>query len=181
MNTKKERKEFLLSRFKGDLAFIENTENYYAAFKYVIDKCATAQLENTLLYEQGHFSDGEYTYNVSRIQIARTRAIVAHGEWVVERLKQSKTPHTRQTLVSSIYSDIFGIELKEEAAHNTTGEPEVKWIDFEIEGISSYADFLKRYFDAYEISGASVEWEEGWQAAIAWCKGIIDKANRIGG
>lgn len=171
-------KKLLLSRFNGDLAFIENTENYYAAFKYVIDKCATAQLENTLLYEQGHFSDGEYTYNISRIQIARTRAIATHVEWVIKTLAQSKTSHTRRTLVSSIYSDIFGIELKEEAAQNISVEPEVKKINFEIDRISSFEDFLKKYFDAYEISGASEEWEEGWKSAIAWCKNIVDKVNK---
>lgn len=109
---KKNTKEFLLSRYKGDLKFIEDTENYYAMFKYVIDKCATAQLENILLYEDGYFTDEEYTVNVSRIQRAKERAIAVHGEWAIKMFEQSKTQHTPRTFVSSVYSDIFGIELK---------------------------------------------------------------------
>lgn len=105
-------KEFILSRFKGDLAFIENTENYYAAFDYVIDKCATAQLENSLLYMEEAISNAEYNANFDRIHKAHKLAITTHGEWVIKTLEQSKTPHTPRTLVSSIYSDIWGIELK---------------------------------------------------------------------
>lgn len=106
--------ELILSRFRADLAFIKNAKNYYAMFKYVIDKCAIAQLENILLYEQGHFSDDEYTCNVSCIQRTKERAIAVHGEWVIKALEQSKTQHTPRTLVSSVYSDIWGIELKGE-------------------------------------------------------------------
>lgn len=104
-------KESLLNRFNGDLAFIENPENYYAMFKYVIDKCASAQLGNILLYEDGHFTDGEYTCNVSRIQRAKERAITTHGEWTVKAFERSKTQHTPRTFVSSVYSDIWGIEI----------------------------------------------------------------------
>ncbi|MBD5584501.1 MAG: hypothetical protein HDQ88_05415 [Clostridia bacterium] len=107
-------KEILLSRYKGDLAYIEDTENYYAMFRYVIDKCASAQLGNILLYEEGHFTDAEYTCNVSRIQRAKERAIATHGEWTIKRFEQSKTLHTQRTFVSSVYCDIFGIELKGE-------------------------------------------------------------------
>lgn len=104
-------KKILLSRFKGDLAFIENPENYYAMFKNVIDKCASAQLGNVLLYEEGHFNDDEYTCNVSRIQRAKEHAIIKHGEWTIKAFERSKTQHTSRTFVSSVYSDIWGIEL----------------------------------------------------------------------
>ena len=106
--------KLLLSRFKGDLAFIENTENYYASFKFVIDKCATAQLGNLLLYEEGNITDADYTCNVGRIQRAKERAITVHGEWAIKMFEQSKTQHTPRTFVSSIYYDIWGIKLKRE-------------------------------------------------------------------
>lgn len=102
----------LLRRFKGDLAFIEKPENYYAMFKYVIEGCATAQLGNFLLYSYGVFSDEKYVENVNRIQKAKELAVVTHGEWTVKMLEQSKTQHTKRTLISSVYSDIFGIKLK---------------------------------------------------------------------
>lgn len=110
----KNTKEIMLSRYKSDLKFIEDTENYYAMFRYVIDKCASAQLGNVLLYEEGHFTDAEYTENVSRIQRAKERAIAVHGEWAIKMFEQSKTLHTPRTFVSSVYFDIFGIELKED-------------------------------------------------------------------
>lgn len=106
--------EVLLSRFKSDMAFITNTENYYAMFKHVIEKCAAAQLGNLLIYESGLMSDADYTYNVSQIQRVKEIAIKIHGEWTIERLKESKTQHTPRTFVSSVYSDIFGVELKGE-------------------------------------------------------------------
>lgn len=106
--------ELILSRFCADLAFIENPENYYAMFKYVLDKCASAQFGNILLYEKGHFTDDEYTCNVSRIQRAKERAIATHGEWAIKVFEQSKTQHTPRTFVSSVYADIWGIELNGE-------------------------------------------------------------------
>lgn len=167
--------KILLSRFKSDLAFIENPENYYAMFKNVIDKCASAQLGNILLYEEGHFTDEEYTGNVSRIQRAKERAIVTHGEWTIKAFERSKTQHTPRTFVSSVYSAIWGIELPGEPGDAGKVEPQVKKMNFKIENISCYEDFLKKYFDAYEISGASDEWTKGWCAAIAWCKKIVDE------
>lgn len=109
---KKNTKRILLSRYKSDLKYIEDTENYYAMFRYVINKCAIAQLENTLLYEEGHFTDTEYAENVSRIQRAKECAITTHGEWAIKMFEQSKTLHTPRTFVSSVYCDIFGVELK---------------------------------------------------------------------
>ncbi len=175
MNTKKEMKEFLLSRFENDLAFIENPDDYYAMFRYVIESCAKAQLENELLRNSEAISSETYVENSDRIQRAKERAIVTHGEWAVKAFERNKKPHTRRMFVRSIYYDIFGIELKEEAAQNTLVEPEVKRTNFEVEHISSFEDFLKKYFDAYEISGASDEWTEGWCAAIEWCKKIVDE------
>ena len=104
--------ELLLSRFKGDMAFIQTPENYYAMFNRVLDKCATAQLENLLFYNEGKLSDTEYQDNVCRIQEVKTLAIKTHGEWTIKMFERSKTQHTPRTFVSSVYSAIWGIELK---------------------------------------------------------------------
>lgn len=105
--------KFLKSRFQGDLAFVENTENYYAIFQYVIEKCATAQLENLLLYTAGILPDEKYIENITRILSAKELAIKTHGEWTIKMFEQSKTQHSTRTLVSSVYADIFNIELKQ--------------------------------------------------------------------
>jgi len=105
--------KFLKSRFQGDLAFIENTENYYAMFRYVIEKCATAQLENLLLFTAGIITDEKYIENITRIQKTKEQAIVTHGEWTIKMFEQSKKQHTARTFVSSVYADIFNIELKQ--------------------------------------------------------------------
>lgn len=102
----------LRTRLQQDLAFIENKENYYAMFKYVIEKCATAELENLLLFNAGYIADIEYVINLDHIQKAKELAIKTHGMWTIEMLEQSKTQHTPRTLVSSVYSDIFNIVLK---------------------------------------------------------------------
>lgn len=107
-------KESLLERFKCDLATIENPDSYYAMFRYTIEICAKAQLENELLRNNGTISREQYVENLNRIQKTQERAIKVHGEWTITMLEQSKTQHTTRTLVSSVYSDIFGIELKGE-------------------------------------------------------------------
>lgn len=103
---------FLRSRFQGDLAFIENTENYHAMFMHVLECCTTAQLENLLLFNGGYIADIEYVCNINRIQKAKEQAIVTHGEWTIKMFEQSKTRHSPRTFVSSVYSDIFNIELR---------------------------------------------------------------------
>lgn len=103
-----------LKNFKFDLAFIEKEENYYAMFRAVMEKCATTKAANILLHLRGIISDEEYYENESRILKARELAIVTHGEWAIKMFEQSKTQHTPRTFVSSVYSDIFGVELRGE-------------------------------------------------------------------
>lgn len=109
---KKTTTELLINKFECDLAFIEDPEDYYAMFRYVIASIARVELENTLLHHEGVISGDKYVENANRIDKARELAIKTHGEWTVKMLEQSKTQHTPRTLVSSIYADIFGIELK---------------------------------------------------------------------
>lgn len=101
-----------LKRLKLNLEFIENTENYYAMFRPVIEQCAIAKGANIALHLDGLISDEEYYENENRILKARELAIVTHGEWAIKMFEQSKTQHTPRTFVSSVYSDIFGIELR---------------------------------------------------------------------
>ena len=105
-------KELLLNRFECDLATIENPDSYYAMFRYTIEICTKARLENELLHHEGVFSGNKYVENANRIEKAKELAIKTHGEWTIKMLEQSKTQHTPRTFVSSVYSDIFGIELK---------------------------------------------------------------------
>lgn len=107
-------KEFLSSQLETHLAFIENPDDYYAMFRYVIEICAKAQLENELLHKSGVFSIDKYVENANRIEKAKELAIKTHGEWAIKMFEQSKTQHTPRTFVSSVYSDIFGIVLKGE-------------------------------------------------------------------
>lgn len=104
----------LLKQLKTDLAFIENAENYYAMFGYVIERCATARQANILLSVERVISNEIYVENDARIRAARKSAIITHGEWTIKMFEQSKTQHTPRTFVSSVYSDIFDVELKGE-------------------------------------------------------------------
>lgn len=46
----------LLSKFECDLATIESPDSCYALFRYTIEICAKAQLENELLRNSGAIS-----------------------------------------------------------------------------------------------------------------------------
>ncbi|MDE7181503.1 MAG: hypothetical protein K2O41_00540 [Clostridia bacterium] len=102
----------LRSQFQCDLTFIENSANYYAMFRYVIESCARAEFANSVLHNSVIFSDENYIENLNRIQKAKERATVTHGEWAINAFEQSETQHTPRTFVSSVYSDIFNIVLK---------------------------------------------------------------------
>lgn len=104
--------EQLLNRLKSDLKFIENPDNYFAVFKYVLSSCTTAGFLNRLLFDSEALSDEEFRENKRRIQEAKQCAIKVHGEWTIQTLEKSKTKHTVRTFVSTLYSDIFEIELK---------------------------------------------------------------------
>lgn len=106
--------QIIRQEFFNKLVFIENVENYYPMFKYVIETCARIQVGNLVLCEDGYFTDSEYLDNIRRIEKAKELAIKTHGEWTINMLEQSKAQHSVRALVSSVYSDIFGVELKGE-------------------------------------------------------------------
>lgn len=105
----------IFGRFKGDLELllklIENEKNYYAMFAHVLESCTTAELKNRLLNEAEEISDMEFVENLNRIQRAKKNAIKIHGEWTIKAFERSKTQYTPRTFVSSVYSDIWRIEL----------------------------------------------------------------------
>ena len=102
--------EQLLNQLKANLKFIENPDNYFSMFKYVMSSCIQAELANRILHDSEALDDHEFTENVRRVSEAKQRAITVHGEWTIKTLQESKTKHTVRTFVSSIYSDIFGRE-----------------------------------------------------------------------
>ena len=104
--------EQLLKRLQADLKYIENPDNYFAMFKYVMHCCTTADFTTQLLFDFEAIDDSEYTENIRRISEAKQNAIKIHGEWTIQTLEQSKTKHTVRTFVSTLYSDIFDIVLK---------------------------------------------------------------------
>lgn len=111
--TKGEMIELIRDRFTTALNVIEDSSNYYAMFGRMVNLCAVACERNHLLFELGGISDEEFRMNDRRIEEAKKKMIVTHGKWTAGFLEQRKDRHTVQTLVSSIYHDIFEIEIKE--------------------------------------------------------------------
>ena len=93
------------------LSTIEDTANYYAMFGRTVELCAVAHERNRLLFDLGGISDVEFCVNNLRIERAKKMRIVSHGDWTTQFLKQRKDRHTVETIVSSVYHDIFGIEI----------------------------------------------------------------------
>jgi len=104
--------EQLINQLQANLKYIENSENYFSMFKYVISSCTNAEFANKILHNSEALNDEVFRANAKRISEARQHAIKLHGEWTIRTLEQSKTKHTVRTFVSTLYSDIFDTELK---------------------------------------------------------------------
>ncbi len=89
------------------LEFIENEQNYYAGFKWVIETCARADVVNTALWNVSKISDEQKLFNSERIRCAKGKAVNKHREWAIRRLKESESKHTVESIVSSVYNAIF--------------------------------------------------------------------------
>ena len=96
-----------LEELTNAMAFIENKENYYACFKHVIKTCTVAEVVASALWNAGVITDAEKLGYSSRINYARETAIGRHRNWVIRRLEHSQSQHTIESLVSTIYNDIF--------------------------------------------------------------------------
>lgn len=98
-----ERLEHLQSRLK----FLEDEEDYYAMFSFVVANYFQCREElQTLLFTEKLISHHEYTGYLSRIEEAFKKAVHVHLEWTVKRLSENKN-HTVETVVYSVYNDLF--------------------------------------------------------------------------
>lgn len=88
------------------LNFIENKEFYLTGFRHVVQYCAVAREMNNFLWDAGEIGDNERLAISQRIESAYRSAIEIFKKHVVSVL--SKNPnHTIETIVSSIFYDIF--------------------------------------------------------------------------
>lgn len=101
--TKTERLEHLQNRLK----FLEDKEDYYAMFSFVVANYFQCQEElRTLCYIEKIISHHENVDSLSRIEEAFKKAVQVHLEWTIKRLSENKN-HTVETVVYSVYNDLF--------------------------------------------------------------------------
>ena len=89
------------------IKMIEDKNNYYALFGHIIKYCAVAKDRKTQLWNEGYIGDTDSLVYTVRIDRAYFDAIETHKKWVIKRLSQTASEHTIETLVSTIYNDIF--------------------------------------------------------------------------
>ncbi len=89
------------------LEFIEDENHYYALFGKVIESCHRAKVIKLELWNSGVIEDNESLTATMRIDRAYSKAIDVHKKWVIKRLQNSTAEHTIETLVCTIYNDIF--------------------------------------------------------------------------
>lgn len=97
----------MLEQFKKSLKVIENKENYYANFWAVMEHCVLAFYLKNKLWGSGVIGDNELHYYTERIQLARKEAIQTHKEYTIEVLKENEERHTIESVVSSVYADVY--------------------------------------------------------------------------
>ena len=106
-------KEELLERLKTIRSFIEDSNNYFALFGKVIDSCAVGQELNRICWDHEFITDEEFRNYSEVIEHCRDEAIKTHVDCTIRYLENSKTEHTRKTLVMTIYNDIYQKNMKE--------------------------------------------------------------------
>ena len=89
------------------IKFIEDERNYYSGFRHVMEICVSARVINTALWNAGVITDTEKLAFSSRIDFAKTEAVKVHKGYVVALLTKSESKHTVESLVASVYNDIF--------------------------------------------------------------------------
>lgn len=103
-------KNYVLEQLNTYLSFIEKKENYYAAIGSIIENCASATTLNRVLFNSAVIDDETFRQNADRIYTAKKIAITTHERWVIDFLEKSPTQHNIQSLVSSVYVDLFNSE-----------------------------------------------------------------------
>lgn len=86
--------------------FIENEKHYNSMFRHVMETCISANTIVIALWNVSQISDIELHNYKHRINIARQTAIKKHKNWVLKRLLQNDK-HTMESIVESIYNDLF--------------------------------------------------------------------------
>lgn len=99
-------KEQKIKQLLSMLSFIENEENYYAMFSYVLQSAERCTQELQNLLNAGIITFEEKSNYSSRVDAAKRKAIETHLAWTVKRLSENKN-HTVETVVYSVYNDIF--------------------------------------------------------------------------
>lgn len=88
------------------LKFIEDENDYYAMFSYVLQSAERCTQELQNLLNAGIITFEEKNNYSSRVDAAKRKAIESHLAWTVKRLSENKN-HTVETVVYSVYNDIF--------------------------------------------------------------------------
>lgn len=87
---------------------IENEENYYACFPYVVRYWSEADTVRRALWNAGVITDEESGNYKDRIIMARQTAIDTHKAWLINMFKdRDLSKHTLDSFISTIYHDIF--------------------------------------------------------------------------
>lgn len=95
-------------RLENILCFVENTDNYYAGFRHVIENIAVGRELNQMLYfDYEEISNDEFLSNSERLQSARQKALETHLAWQLNFFENTKTKHTTESIVRTVWSDIF--------------------------------------------------------------------------
>ena len=97
---------FTINHLNKLLNFIENKENYLTGFSHVIKFCIVAREVKIFLWDAGELGDNENLDISERIETAYRNAIETHKKHVISILRKNPN-HTVETIVSSIYHEIF--------------------------------------------------------------------------
>lgn len=100
-------KEQLTSKLNAMLEFIGDKNSYYALFGHTVELCAVASEVNRLCFDQEIVSDEEFRGICGYIGRCRQKAIDTHREWLIKQLVNSKTKHTRESIIVSVFNDIY--------------------------------------------------------------------------
>ena len=88
--------------------YIENENNYFACFPYVVSRYHVAKEMKNQLFFAGELLPDKMLDISQRLDIAYNNAIKKHKEWTIKVLKPNESKHTVETLVSTVYHDLFG-------------------------------------------------------------------------
>ena len=99
---------FDVKDLKNAVEYIENEKNYFACFPYVVSRYHVAKEMKNQLFFAGELLPNEMLDISQRLDIAYTKAIKKHKEWLIKVLKPNESKHTVETLVSTVYHDLFG-------------------------------------------------------------------------